>query len=144
MNPYEAKWLRHREGAVRPEGGRPWQGRALQAMQRLARQDRPSQVPKEEGALMSPETLGNIAFQAYTAAVGGRTHDDKAIPKWDDLTVTVRTGWEVAADAVALAARKSDKELWLCTAGHISSVARIPNADGVRRCYFCPEKVERL
>lgn len=30
-------------------------------------------------------------------------------------------------------------ELYVCPNGHRSSVARLPNHEGVRRCYFCPE-----
>lgn len=60
---------------------------------------------------MSPETLGNIAFQAYCASVGNVTHDGKPIPKWDNLTTEVRTAWEVSADAVGIAFDSRYREL---------------------------------
>jgi hypothetical protein len=28
--------------------------------------------------------------------------------------------------------------LYVCPNGHVSSVARFPNQEGVRRCFFCP------
>ena len=40
---------------------------------------------------------GRVAFDAYTSAVGGKTHDNKPIPGWEALTPTVRKGWIVAA-----------------------------------------------
>jgi hypothetical protein len=31
--------------------------------------------------------------------------------------------------------------IWACPSGHLANVARVPNAEGVRRCFFCPEVV---
>jgi hypothetical protein len=32
--------------------------------------------------------------------------------------------------------------VWVCVNGHVSSVVRTANADGVRRCFFCPAVAE--
>lgn len=42
---------------------------------------------------------GQIAFEAYAATVGGRTHDGRTIPSWENLTPEVRAGWIAAATA---------------------------------------------
>jgi hypothetical protein len=46
-------------------------------------------------------TWGQIAFEAYSKAMGGKTYDGKAIPWWSDLSEEVQAGWEAAAKAVA-------------------------------------------
>lgn len=33
--------------------------------------------------------------------------------------------------------------LWACPAGHVSSVTRLPNAQGARRCFFCGASVQQ-
>jgi hypothetical protein len=45
--------------------------------------------------------LGKVAFDAYSAQVGGRTYDDKPIPTWEQVTDAVRGGWNAAAQAIA-------------------------------------------
>lgn len=48
-------------------------------------------------------SLGQVAFEAYRAAVGGQTFDGKPIPGWDELhgdRLKVQGGWEAAAQAV--------------------------------------------
>lgn len=45
------------------------------------------------------KSLGQIAFEAYGAAVGGKTYDDKPIPQWSEVKPTVQQGWEAAAEA---------------------------------------------
>jgi hypothetical protein len=50
--------------------------------------------------MMNDLTRGKVAFQAYSKAVGRKTHDGKPIPEWEDLSETVRNGWEAAANAV--------------------------------------------
>jgi hypothetical protein len=50
------------------------------------------------------KTPGEIAFDAYAVQVGGRTHDGRPMPSWDQVGMSVRAGWEAAADAVGLAA----------------------------------------
>lgn len=40
---------------------------------------------------------GRAAYGAYFATVGGRTHDDRAMPRWDKLTDTIRAAWTMAA-----------------------------------------------
>jgi len=49
---------------------------------------------------METKTDGQIAFEAYNDAVGGRTWDDRPIPGWHEVTDKVRNGWEQAASAV--------------------------------------------
>jgi len=45
-------------------------------------------------------SLGQIAFEAYSKAVGGKTWDGKPIPHWNDVSASVRNAWDVAARAV--------------------------------------------
>jgi len=45
---------------------------------------------------------GRVNFEAYTGAVGGKTHDNRPIPGWEALTPTVRKGWIVGAFFVKL------------------------------------------
>lgn len=40
---------------------------------------------------------GRRAFEAYSAAVEGRTHDGKPIPRWEELSDRVRAGWSETA-----------------------------------------------
>ena len=50
------------------------------------------------------KTLGQLAFEAYRAEVGGNTFDDRPIPVWDELhgdRARVHRGWEAAAAEVA-------------------------------------------
>lgn len=49
---------------------------------------------------MGEKSYAQLNFEAYAAAVGGITYDGKPIPKWDDLTQTVRDGWAAGAAAV--------------------------------------------
>ena len=46
------------------------------------------------------QNLGQIAFEAYRARVGGKTYDNKPIPDWLDVNDNVRAGWIAAATAV--------------------------------------------
>lgn len=50
--------------------------------------------------MMGPKTAGQVAFEAYNEAKGGRTYDDKPIPPWSDVGEAVRSAWEAAAAAV--------------------------------------------
>jgi hypothetical protein len=47
------------------------------------------------------KTLGQIAFEAYVKAVGGKTYDEKLIPTWENLTKgqEARDAWEAAGAA---------------------------------------------
>lgn len=51
------------------------------------------------------KTPGQIAFEVYNEAKGGKTYDGKPIPPWDTLTDetgrAVQAAWEKAAVAVA-------------------------------------------
>lgn len=44
-------------------------------------------------------TYGEIAYDAYCEAVGGKTWDDRDIPAWKDLTDKIRAAWEAGAEA---------------------------------------------
>ena len=46
------------------------------------------------------KSYGQINFEAYAEAVGGKTFDDKPIPEWSALPEKVREGWEAGANAV--------------------------------------------
>ena len=50
---------------------------------------------------MPNQDLARTAFAAYTAAVGGTTHDNRPIPSWEHLGPTVQSGWVAAAAAVS-------------------------------------------
>lgn len=48
-------------------------------------------------------SLGQVAFEAYCDAVGGKTFDGKPIPGWNELhgdRLKVQGGWEAAAQAI--------------------------------------------
>lgn len=47
------------------------------------------------------KTLGQVAFEAYSAAKSGSTFDGRPIPPWADLGEEVSSAWEAAAGAVA-------------------------------------------
>lgn len=49
---------------------------------------------------------GHAAYSAYWNTVGGRTHDDKPMPRWDKLSRTQRAAWTMAA--LAAVARHTD------------------------------------
>jgi hypothetical protein len=57
---------------------------------------------------MANTTLGQIAFEAYNEAVGGKTWDGKPIPAWAEINEKVRNGWEQSALAVV---REKQKEV---------------------------------
>ena len=44
--------------------------------------------------------LGKLAYQAYAAAVGGRSVTGAVLPPWEELGDRIQTAWEVAAEAV--------------------------------------------
>jgi hypothetical protein len=44
-------------------------------------------------------SLGQVAFEAYSAKRGGKNHDGSPTPTWSQLGDAVREGWEAAADA---------------------------------------------
>ena len=43
---------------------------------------------------------GHVAYDAYCAAVDGKTWDGRPCPAWADLTEKIRNAWEAAARAV--------------------------------------------
>ncbi|MFI6700325.1 hypothetical protein ACIBJC_15330 [Streptomyces sp. NPDC050509] len=49
----------------------------------------------------TPLQLGQLAAAAYSESTGGRTHDGRPIPAWDDLGASVQAAWIAAATAVA-------------------------------------------
>ncbi|WP_151480616.1 hypothetical protein [Streptomyces albicerus] len=44
-----------------------------------------------------PPDLGQKAYAAYGETTGGRTHDGRAMPAWEDLGEEIQTAWTVAA-----------------------------------------------
>lgn len=44
--------------------------------------------------------LGQTAYQAYATATGGRTHDGRDMPTWDEISDLTRGAWVAAAHAV--------------------------------------------
>lgn len=47
------------------------------------------------------KSLGEIAYDAYSADAGGKTHDKKNIPPWDKLGDDVRAHWQAGGQAAA-------------------------------------------
>lgn len=45
-------------------------------------------------------SLGQIAFEAYSKAMQGKTYDGKPIPHWSELSEAVRDGWRAAAQSI--------------------------------------------
>jgi hypothetical protein len=45
-------------------------------------------------------TYGQLAWEAYVRAVGGKTFDGLHLPSWDNLGERQQLGWETAAKAV--------------------------------------------
>ena len=45
-------------------------------------------------------TAGQVAYTAYCFAVGGKTHDNRPLPTWQQLGDVQRAGWDAAAKAV--------------------------------------------
>ena len=43
---------------------------------------------------------GQVAWEAYAKAVGGKTFDDKPLPTWEELGDRQKDGWRAAAEAV--------------------------------------------
>jgi len=39
------------------------------------------------------QTLGQLAYHAYGEIVGGRTHDGRPLPTWDELGDRIRGAW---------------------------------------------------
>lgn len=46
------------------------------------------------------KSLGEVAYEAYTASTGGRTHDNKKAPEWGKLSDKTRLAWTEAGNAV--------------------------------------------
>ncbi len=44
---------------------------------------------------------GQIAYEAYAIHTGGKTHDGRDMPSWEDLPGRIQHAWEAAARAVA-------------------------------------------
>lgn len=57
---------------------------------------------------MSAQTLGEVAFVAYSNELGGTTHDGRPIPDWADVGDRVRAGWKASAVAALSAAVAGD------------------------------------
>ncbi len=46
------------------------------------------------------KSLGQVAFEQYSEAKGGRAFNDTPIPQWDELSGEVAQAWEAAAKEV--------------------------------------------
>lgn len=56
----------------------------------------------DTGKVHYGKTLGQIAYDGYSATGDGKTHDGKeALPTWDKLSDATRAKWEAAASNVA-------------------------------------------
>jgi hypothetical protein len=66
--------------------------------------DPESPVPNREPVRMPTDAgtraLGQVAYEAYALAVGGKAVNGDTIPAWDATHERVRRGWAAAADAV--------------------------------------------
>lgn len=49
---------------------------------------------------MYKRDLAQVAFDAYAKNKGGKTYDNKPIPKWEDVGEDVKRAWRAAAEAV--------------------------------------------
>ncbi|MER5213709.1 hypothetical protein ABT063_24835 [Streptomyces sp. NPDC002838] len=47
-----------------------------------------------------PPDLGQKAYAAYREATGGRTHDGRFMPAWEDLGEQIQGAWTAAAVAI--------------------------------------------
>lgn len=64
-----------------------------------------------KGHEMTDKTMGQVAFEAYRAAVKGQAYDGTPIPEWDSLDgdrLKAQGGWEAAALAVIHAEAGAD------------------------------------
>lgn len=52
-------------------------------------------------------TYGQIGYEAFVDANGGKAHDGRPMPRWDELPASIVRAWEAAATAVANAHAKS-------------------------------------
>lgn len=46
------------------------------------------------------ENLGEVAFNAYREAVGGKAYDGTPIPEWTEISEAVQQAWKEAGFAV--------------------------------------------
>lgn len=44
--------------------------------------------------------IGQAAYEAYAEAVANTSVTGDSLPTWDALSVSVRNGWQIAAEAV--------------------------------------------
>ena len=58
------------------------------------------------GASIEEQTYGQVAFDSYAAATGGRTYDGRPIPPWGELTDEIRDAWCIAASRTIRAYRE--------------------------------------
>lgn len=53
---------------------------------------------------------GELAYQAYADAVGGKTHDGRDMPAWGDLGDRIRSGWDSAAEVIRILVRREGED----------------------------------
>lgn len=46
---------------------------------------------------------GQIGYEAYADATGGKTFDGREMPKWSELPERIENAWEAAAAAITRA-----------------------------------------
>lgn len=46
-------------------------------------------------------TPGQIGYEAYALSTGGKTYDDRDMPRWKDLPERIQAAWEAAAAAIS-------------------------------------------
>lgn len=58
---------------------------------------------KETKMPQESEPLGEVGYQAYATATGGKTFDGRDMPKWSELPQRIRDAWTAAAEAITVA-----------------------------------------
>lgn len=48
----------------------------------------------------SAPTIGQAAYEAYAKATDNKNVRGEELPSWNELTVPVQNGWQLAAEAV--------------------------------------------
>lgn len=56
------------------------------------------------------KTFGEVGYEAYAESTGGKTWDNRDMPKWSDLTPRIVAAWEAAGAAISAQARRASDE----------------------------------
>lgn len=57
----------------------------------------------------SIETLSEIAFNAYSEKADWKTYDNKRIPSWDEIGITIQLRWFASTTAIIEAFNSGNK-----------------------------------